>query len=165
MLQGIGASQGYGIGKAVIIEDINLDYSAVKYTTAQEEKARLAKAVEAFTVETRAMAEGLKASAGEKEAEILEGHLTMLADPFMLSQMNDKIDGGAVKGDLGEDARGAVPEDGVAEVAEEVGREVRGVDGVFQHGVSLQGDGVGEAGGHLVVQHVKADVGDSVFAA
>ena len=96
MLQGIGASQGYGIGKAVIIEDINLDYSAVKYTTAQEEKARLAKAVEAFTVETRAMAEGLKASAGEKEAEILEGHLTMLADPFMLSQMNDKIDGGAV---------------------------------------------------------------------
>ena len=58
MLQGIGASQGYGIGKAVIIEDINLDYSAVKYTTAQEEKARLAKAVEAFTVETRAMAEG-----------------------------------------------------------------------------------------------------------
>ena len=57
MLQGIGASQGYGIGKAVIIEDINLDYSAVKYTTAQEEKARLAKAVEAFTVETRAMAE------------------------------------------------------------------------------------------------------------
>ena len=38
----------------------------------------------------------LKESAGEKEAEILEGHLTMLDDPFMLSQINDSIDGGAV---------------------------------------------------------------------
>ena len=34
MLRGIGASQGYGIGKAVIIEDVNLDYSAVKYSGA-----------------------------------------------------------------------------------------------------------------------------------
>ena len=42
------------------------------------------------------MIASLKQSAGEKEAEILEGHLTMLADPFMLSQMNDAIDGGAV---------------------------------------------------------------------
>lgn len=72
MLQGIGASQGYGIGKAVIIEDISLDYSAVKYTTAEEEKSRLNKAVEAFTAETREMAEGLKASAGEKRLKFLK---------------------------------------------------------------------------------------------
>ena len=43
MLQGIGASQGYGIGKAVIIEDISLDYSAVKYTTAEEKNLALTK--------------------------------------------------------------------------------------------------------------------------
>ena len=46
MLQGIGASQGFGIGKAVIMEDMNLDYAAVKYTDAETEKARFAKAVE-----------------------------------------------------------------------------------------------------------------------
>ena len=96
MLKGIGASQGFGIGRAVIIEDADLDYSAVRYTSAGEEKARLEKAVEAFVAETREMVEALKRSAGEKEAEILEGHLTMLADPFMLSQMNDLIDSGSV---------------------------------------------------------------------
>lgn len=96
MLKGIGASQGYGIGNAVIIKDINLDYSAVKYSGAENEKARLHKAAEDFIEETKALAEDLKKSAGEKEAEILEGHLMMLQDPFMLSQMDDNIDSGAV---------------------------------------------------------------------
>ena len=96
MLKGIGASRGYGIGRAVIIEDISLDYSAVRYTNADEEKARLDRAVEEFKSETASMVESLKTSAGEKEAEILEGHLTMLEDPFMLSQMKDLIDSGSV---------------------------------------------------------------------
>ena len=96
MLKGIGASQGFGIGKAIIIEDVKLDYSAVKFTDAASEKERLAGAVEDFVAETKQMAEGLKLSAGMKEAEILEGHITMLGDPFMLSQMNDAIDAGSV---------------------------------------------------------------------
>ena len=96
MLKGIGASAGYGMGKAVIIEDVNLDYSAVRYQSAESEKARLQAAVDAFIEETKEMAEALKSSAGEKEAEILEGHLTMLNDPFMLSGMNDLIDSGSV---------------------------------------------------------------------
>ena len=96
MLKGIGASQGYGIGKAVIIEDVNLDYSAVRFTDAASEKARLQAAVDGFIKETAEMVSALKTSAGEKEAEILEGHLTMLNDPFMLSGMNDLIDSGSV---------------------------------------------------------------------
>ncbi len=96
MLKGIGASQGYGIGKAVIINDINLDYSAVKYSGAENEKKRLHKAAENFASQTKSLAEELKKNAGDKEAEILEGHLMMLQDPFMLSQMEDNIDSGAV---------------------------------------------------------------------
>ncbi len=96
MLRGIGASQGYGIGKAVIINDVDLDYSNVKFTDAGNEKSRLNIAVEKFTEETRALAESVKNSAGEKEAEIIEGHLVMLNDPFMLSQMQDHIDAGSV---------------------------------------------------------------------
>lgn len=96
MLKGIGASQGYGIGNAVIIRDISLDYSAVKYSGAEKEKSRLHKAAEVFSEETKTLAEELKQSAGEKEAEILEGHLMMLQDPFMLSQMEDNIDRGTV---------------------------------------------------------------------
>lgn len=96
MLKGIGASQGYGIGKAVIIKDINLDYSAVKYSGAENEKARLHKSVDEFISEMNSLAEALRKSAGDKEAEILEGHITMLRDPFMLSQMEESITGGAV---------------------------------------------------------------------
>lgn len=38
----------------------------------------------------------LKKNAGNKEAEILEGHLVMLEDPFMLAQMEEAIDNGSV---------------------------------------------------------------------
>lgn len=96
MLKGIGASQGYGIGKAVVIKDANLDYQNVKYTTSENEKERLQKAVDAYIKDTRRLADDVKKSAGDKEAEILEGHIVMLSDPFMLSQMQENIDGGAV---------------------------------------------------------------------
>lgn len=96
MLKGIGASQGYGIGKAVIIKDISTDYSGVKYSGEESEKARLKRAVDDFNTETRALAEKLRKSAGEKEAEILEGHIVMLSDPFMLSQIEESISSGSV---------------------------------------------------------------------
>ena len=96
MLKGIGASQGYGIGTAVVIKDCKLDYSSVKYTSAQQEKERLHGAVDKFINETKSLVEDLKENAGDKEAEILEGHIVMLQDPFMLSQMEDNIDTGAV---------------------------------------------------------------------
>lgn len=94
ILKGIGASQGWGIGKAVIINNSVSDYSSVCYTTAENEKAKLQHAIEKFTRENEALAENLKKSAGEKESEILTGHNVMLSDPFMLSQMHEQIDSG-----------------------------------------------------------------------
>lgn len=96
MLKGIGASQGYGIGNAVVIRDMNTDYSNAKYSTADNEKARLHKAIDSFVDETHRLAEKLRESAGEKEAEILEGHIVMLDDPFMISQMEERILSGSV---------------------------------------------------------------------
>lgn len=96
MLKGIGVSQGYGIGKTVVLEDAVTDYSNAKYTTAENEKKRLQGAVDSFIDETKRLAQALKDSAGEKEAEILEGHIVMLSDPFMLSQMQENIDNGSV---------------------------------------------------------------------
>lgn len=96
MLKGIGASQGWGIGKAVIIKDAGLDYSKVVFTNAQDQKKRLGDAVSAYKAETQSLAESLKSSAGEKEAEILQGHIVMLSDPFMISQMEENIEGGFV---------------------------------------------------------------------
>ena len=51
MLKGIGASQGFGIGKAVVIRDTNLDYSSVKFTDSDHQKKRLHSAVADFSDE------------------------------------------------------------------------------------------------------------------
>lgn len=96
MLKGIGASQGFGIGKAVVIRDTNLDYSSVKFTDSDHQKKRLHSAVADFSDETKSLVAELKKAAGKKEAEILEGHLVMLEDPFMLAQMEEAIDNGSV---------------------------------------------------------------------
>ena len=96
MLKGIPASQGYGIGKAILIGDISTDYSGVEFTDADSEKARLHHAVEDYVKETKTLVQTLKETAGEKEAEILEGHIVMLSDPFMISQMEENIDSGNV---------------------------------------------------------------------
>lgn len=94
-LQGIGASEGIGIGTVVCVRARELDYSQVSYRGAQQEKARLRQAVDTFLTRTQAMAEQVRARVGEKEAEILSGQITMLEDPYMLSQMEEAIDGGS----------------------------------------------------------------------
>ena len=96
LLKGIGASQGYGIGKAVIIKEISNDFSKISFKGADEEKARLHRAVEEFVAETKKLEAALRQSAGEQEAKILEGHIIMLKDPFMLSQMEESISNGSV---------------------------------------------------------------------
>ena len=94
--KGIGVSEGYGIGKAVVIQELKLDYSGKSFTDAETESARLDAAVKKFTAETKALISALSANAGEKNAEILQGHLAMLADPFMIGQMKDAISGGVI---------------------------------------------------------------------
>lgn len=93
MLSGIAGSEGYGVGKIVIInneapayEDIN-----IKENDVTSEIDRFDKAVSTFTERTQAMADSMKKSVGEKNAEILEGHILMISDPFMQDSIKDKI--------------------------------------------------------------------------
>ena len=95
ILRGIAASDGIGLGRAVCVREENLDYSDVAYSGKESEKARLQAAIEEFEQRTSAMAEHLRQQVGDKESEILTGQIAMLADPFMRSQMQDAIDGGA----------------------------------------------------------------------
>ncbi len=88
---GDAVSEGYGIGRAVIIKETRPDYSAAVFTTAENECARLDNAVAEYTARTKALVQTLKKEAGEKNARILEGHLAMLADPFMIGQMKENI--------------------------------------------------------------------------
>ena len=95
MLHGIGASEGIGIGTAVLVAEPDLDYSHVTPAGPQAEKARLAAAVDTFIQKTSALADTMREQVGEKQAEILSGQVMMLSDPYMQSQMNDVIDAGS----------------------------------------------------------------------
>ena len=95
ILRGIPASDGIGIGRAVCIREESLDYSDVQYAGKDVEKVRLQTAIEQFNERTSAMAARLRERVGQKESEILTGQIAMLADPFMLSQMQEAIDGGS----------------------------------------------------------------------
>lgn len=93
-LRGIAASRGIGIGNAVCLREQSLDYSGVGYAGKDAEKQRLQSAIEQFNEATQALTEQIRAEVGEHEAEILSGQITMLADPFLRSQMEDAIEAG-----------------------------------------------------------------------
>lgn len=91
---GIAGSDGIGIGKAVIIKEQDVSYEHSSELTAEEESKRFEDAVCAFTKLTTAMAEAMRESVGEKESEILMGHVLMISDPAMTDEVNGKISGG-----------------------------------------------------------------------
>ena len=92
MYTGIGASAGIGIGSVVIVKEPSLAYDNVAVSDVAAEKERFDNALEKCIAKTQAMAEDMKTRVGEKEAEILEGHVLLLMDPEMTSQINDKIE-------------------------------------------------------------------------
>lgn len=83
MNKGIAGSAGYGVGKVVIISDAKPEYENRTITDTDAEIKRYDNAVAAFTEKTHAMAEAMKESVGEHNAEILEGHILLLTDPGM----------------------------------------------------------------------------------
>ena len=92
--EGIGVSPGYSVGRAIVIKEAEIDINSSVFTTAEEESRKFQNAVSVYTKNTRELIESLTSSAGKENAEILSGHLVMLNDPFMLSQINDGISGG-----------------------------------------------------------------------
>lgn len=91
MNKGIAGSAGYGVGKVVIISDAKPEYENRTITDTDAEIKRYDDAVAAFSEKTHAMAEAMKESVGEHNAEILEGHILLLTDPGM-----DEITKGAI---------------------------------------------------------------------
>ena len=96
MLKGTGVCAGVGLGTALVVQTQELDWSGVQYAGAEQEKARLAAAAKAVSDTLAAMAQAMTSQVGEHAAEILSGQIMMLADPFMIGQMNEQIEGGAV---------------------------------------------------------------------
>ena len=93
-MKGIGVSRGIGIGKILLIEEHSLEYTPKQVTDTAAEKSRFKDAVLKFCENTHKQAEALKKSAGDKEAEIMLGHISIIKDPFLQKEVEKLIDGG-----------------------------------------------------------------------
>ncbi|MDW2796229.1 phosphoenolpyruvate--protein phosphotransferase [Clostridium boliviensis] len=96
MFKGTSASAGIGIGKAVIVEETELKIKKDTITDVDAEKARFQKALNQTMEETDALAKDLATRVGEKEAEILNGHLLLLSDPMLVGEIENTISGETV---------------------------------------------------------------------
>lgn len=93
MLKGIAASEGIGIGKVLKVSSAPLvtEHRKVKKEKTAEEIDKFKEALNVFIENTGEMAEDLKEAASQKEADILLGHIQMISDPFISSQIEEKI--------------------------------------------------------------------------
>lgn len=91
MLKGIGASEGIGIGRVMIIKEQSLEYTPREVADAGDELKRYRGAVDKFCDNTTAQADAIRKSTGDKEAEILLGHIAIIRDPFMGGEIEKLI--------------------------------------------------------------------------
>ena len=91
MLNGIGVSEGIGIGRVMIIKEQTLEYTPKEVTDIEAELARFRGSVDKFCDNTMAQADAIRQSTGEKEAEILLGHIAIIRDPFMGGEIENLI--------------------------------------------------------------------------
>lgn len=93
MLKGTSASGGIGIGKAAIVEETELVIKKEAISDAAAEKERFHAALKQAMDDTEALAKDLATRVGEKEAEILNGHLMLLSDPMLTGEIENTITG------------------------------------------------------------------------
>lgn len=91
MYKGTNASDGIGIGTAVIVEEAELVITRREVGDAQAEVSRFKGALEQTVAETQKMAEDLVTRVGEKEAEIMQGHMMLLSDPMLTGEIENSI--------------------------------------------------------------------------
>ncbi len=96
MYKGTNASAGIGIGKVVVVEEQELVIKREMVTDPQAEIQRFKGALETSMKQTQDLAADLATRVGEKEAEILNGHVMLLSDPMLTGEietmiMNDQV--------------------------------------------------------------------------
>ncbi len=91
MFKGTSASAGIGIGKVAIVEDVQLVIKRETVSNPQAELERFKAALMQSIKETGALAADLATRVGEKEAEILNGHLMLLSDPMLTGEIESAI--------------------------------------------------------------------------
>ncbi len=100
MYKGTGASAGIGIGKVVIVEEKELVIKRENITDAAAEIPRFKGALETSMKQTEALAADLAQRVGEKEAEILNGHIMLLSDPMLTGEIEAMITNDSVNSEF-----------------------------------------------------------------
>lgn len=94
MLKGIAASDGIGIGKAVIFADADISFESHPVTDVTAEIQKYKAAIDKFSDRTEKQAETLRQNTGDKEADILLGHILMIKDPYLDNEIETLIRNG-----------------------------------------------------------------------
>ena len=91
MYKGTGASAGIGIGTAVVVEESELVIERREISDIEAEIQRFRSAVDRTIADTERMAQDLAARVGEKEAEIMQGHMMLLSDPMLTGEIENAV--------------------------------------------------------------------------
>ena len=91
MYKGTGASAGIGIGTAVVVEESELVIERREISDIEAEIQRFRSAVDRTIADTERMAQDLASRAGEKEAERMQGHMLLLADPMLTGEIENAV--------------------------------------------------------------------------
>ena len=94
MIKGTAASDGIGIGKILLLEDTALEFTPHAVEDPAAEIERFRGAVNTLMEETSRDAAALRQTAGEKEALIMEGHISLLNDPALKGETENLIKAG-----------------------------------------------------------------------
>ncbi len=94
MLKGIGVSEGYGIGRAAAAVMPEIKYVPKTDCDSKSERLRFENALKIFTDNNSELAEQVSRTVGQKESEIILGHIMMMQDPYMRSEIEKSIDKG-----------------------------------------------------------------------
>lgn len=94
MIKGTAASDGIGIGKILLLEETALEFTPHAVDDPAAEIERFHNALCTLTEETTRDAATLRETAGEKEALIMEGHISLLNDPALKGETENLIKAG-----------------------------------------------------------------------
>lgn len=93
-MKGIIASEGYAIGKAVVIKAHDYSFEQTSKLTVEEELNRFENAKINGIGALNFLKEKTKENVGEHEAEVFEAHKQLLMDPVLAKQVQEHIEGG-----------------------------------------------------------------------
>ena len=91
IITGIAASPGIAIGKVFLYKDSNFEIFEQSKLTKEEEIARLIKGREIAKAQLEEIKENTLVKLGKDKADIFEGHITLLEDEELFSEIDSKI--------------------------------------------------------------------------